>query len=134
MGPMHAASFGNKLFPPKKVEGALFPPTWLNLTARVGSISENKMGGWYSYRASKAAMNQFTKTMAVEMGRSGVRVLSFHPGTVDTDLSRPFVSKTYRNRVLSVEECGECIWDEGIVGGAEETGVFVDWEGKRIGW
>jgi NAD(P)-dependent dehydrogenase (short-subunit alcohol dehydrogenase family) len=132
MGPMHAASFGNKLFPPKKVEGALFPPTWLNLTARTGSISENKMGGWYSYRASKAAMNQFTKTMAVEMGRSGVRVLSFHPGTVDTDLSRPFVGKAHPK--LSADESAECVWDKGIISGSEETGVFIDEAGKAIPW
>jgi NAD(P)-dependent dehydrogenase (short-subunit alcohol dehydrogenase family) len=131
---MHAAGFFSKLYPAKRNTDALFPPTWLNLTARVGSISENKMGGWYSYRCSKAAMNQFTKTMAIEMARSGVRVLSMHPGTVDTDLSRPFVSKTYKNRVLSADESAECIWKEGIASGSDETGIFLDWEGKKIPW
>jgi NAD(P)-dependent dehydrogenase (short-subunit alcohol dehydrogenase family) len=72
--------------------------------------------------------------MAVEMARSNVRVLSMHPGTVDTDLSRPFVSKAYKNRVLSADEAAECIWKKGIIGATDETGVFIDWEGKHVEW
>lgn len=62
------------------------------LSARVGSISDNRLGGWYGYRASKAALNQFVRTLAVEDKRRNDRgiVVALHPGTVDTKLSRPF--------------------------------------------
>ena len=63
-----------------------------NLSARVGSIEDNSIGGWYTYRASKTALNQLTKTMSVEFGRrkQSVACILLHPGTVDTDLSAPF--------------------------------------------
>lgn len=62
------------------------------MSARVGSISDNQLGGWYSYRASKTALNQLTKTMAIECSRrkANVSCIMLHPGTVDTDLSAPF--------------------------------------------
>lgn len=64
------------------------------LSARVGSISDNKLGGWYGYRASKAALNQLIRTLAVEDKRRNDRgiVVALHPGTVDTRLSKPFQS------------------------------------------
>ena len=63
-----------------------------SLSAKVGSIGDNRLGGWYSYRASKAALNQFVKTAAVELHRHNPAALcvALHPGTVDTPLSRPF--------------------------------------------
>ena len=62
------------------------------LSAKVGSISDNKLGGWYSYRASKAALNQLVRTAAVELARSRKQAVcvALHPGTVDTGLSGPF--------------------------------------------
>lgn len=62
------------------------------LSARVGSISDNRLGGWYGYRASKAALNQLVRTLAIEDKRRNDRgiVVALHPGTVDTRLSRPF--------------------------------------------
>ena len=62
------------------------------LSARVGSISDNRLGGWYGYRASKAALNQLVRTLAVEERRRNDRgiVVGLHPGTVDTKLSAPF--------------------------------------------
>lgn len=62
------------------------------LSARVGSITDNRLGGWYGYRASKAALNQFVRTLAVEDKRRNDRglVVALHPGTVDTALSQPF--------------------------------------------
>lgn len=62
------------------------------LSARVGSISDNMLGGWYGYRASKAALNQLVRTLAIEQRRRNDRaiVVALHPGTVDTALSRPF--------------------------------------------
>lgn len=63
-----------------------------NLSARVASIGDNGLGGWYSYRASKAALNQLTKTAALEFARKkqAVACILLHPGTCDTDLSKPF--------------------------------------------
>lgn len=62
------------------------------LSARVGSISDNRLGGWYGYRASKAALNQLVRTLAIEDRRRNDRgiVVALHPGTVDTKLSQPF--------------------------------------------
>ncbi len=68
------------------------PHKILVLSAKVGSISDNLLGGWYSYRASKAALNMMVKTLAIELKRSGYRslVATVHPGTTDTALSAPF--------------------------------------------
>ena len=68
------------------------PAKLVSISARVGSISDNNLGGWYSYRASKTALNQLTKCMAVEFARrkQHIATLLLHPGTVDTDLSKPF--------------------------------------------
>ncbi|DBA84139.1 TPA: hypothetical protein ACH3X1_006612 [Trebouxia sp. C0004] len=68
------------------------PSVIANMSARVGSITDNRLGGWYSYRASKTALNQLTKTMAIECARRKMNVscIMLHPGTVDTDLSAPF--------------------------------------------
>lgn len=62
------------------------------LSARVGSISDNRLGGWYSYRASKAALNQIIRTLSIELARTHPQAIcvGLHPGTVDTPLSRPF--------------------------------------------
>lgn len=68
------------------------PAVIANMSARVGSIGDNSLGGWYSYRASKTALNQLTKTMSLECARRKMNVacILLHPGTVDTDLSLPF--------------------------------------------
>ena len=65
---------------------------WAKLSARVGSIEDNRKGGWYGYRASKAALNMLLQTSAIEYGRRApnVTLLAYHPGTVDTPLSAPF--------------------------------------------
>ncbi|XP_005102261.1 C-factor [Aplysia californica] len=64
----------------------------VNMSAKVGSIQDNGLGGWYSYRMSKAALNMSTKNLSIELGRGQKKVvcISLHPGTVDTDLSRPY--------------------------------------------
>lgn len=68
------------------------PHKLLVLSAKVGSISDNQLGGWYSYRASKAALNMAVKTCAIELKRSGFRsvLVTVHPGTTDSALSKPF--------------------------------------------
>lgn len=68
------------------------PAVVASLSARVGSIGDNGLGGWYSYRSSKTALNQLTKTMSLEVARRKhpVACLLLHPGTCDTGLSKPF--------------------------------------------
>eukprot|EP00956_Cyclotella_meneghiniana_P018038 scaffold29819_cov68-Cyclotella_meneghiniana.AAC.2 len=79
------------------------PPTIVaNLSARVGSISDNRLGGWYSYRLSKSALNQSTKTMGLELKRQGTWILALHPGTTDTDLSMPFQKNVQKERLFPV--------------------------------
>ena len=73
-------------------EGRVFS-VMANLSARVGSIADNRLGGWHSYRMSKAAQNQLTRTASHELGKRGTVVVVLHPGTCDTDLSLPFQKK-----------------------------------------
>jgi NAD(P)-dependent dehydrogenase (short-subunit alcohol dehydrogenase family) len=77
-----------------------------SLSARIGSISDNRLGGWYAYRGSKAAQNMFTKTVAIELARLAPKaiVVGLHPGTVRTELSAPFLRNVHRDNVLTVEE------------------------------
>ena len=68
------------------------PAVFAALSARVGSIGDNRLGGWYGYRASKAALNMIVKSLAIELARTRPQVIcvALHPGTVDTSLSAPF--------------------------------------------
>ncbi|KAK0579972.1 hypothetical protein LWI29_034248 [Acer saccharum] len=76
-----------------------------NLSARVGSIGDNRLGGWYSYRSSKAALNQLTKNVSVEFARKKDPIICIllHPGTVDTDLSRPFQRNVPEGKLFTKE-------------------------------
>ncbi|GFR69526.1 C-factor-like [Elysia marginata] len=79
----------------------------VNMSAKVGSITDNGLGGWYSYRMSKAALNMATKNLSVELGRGQRRTvcISLHPGTVDTDLSRPY-HKNVKNLFSTEQSVG----------------------------
>ena len=104
------------------------------LSARVGSIADNRLGGWYGYRASKAALNQFVRTAAIELARTRPAAIcvALHPGTVDSALSRPF-SKTG----LDVRCPGEAAADLIAVIdalSADRSGGFYDYNGKEIPW
>ncbi|WP_243445809.1 SDR family NAD(P)-dependent oxidoreductase [Polymorphobacter arshaanensis] len=94
-----AQSFAVNAIGPALVAQALLPKlrrdrktAFAALSARVGSISDNRLGGWYGYRASKAALNQLVRTAAIEQARRNPQslVVTLHPGTVDTQLSKPF--------------------------------------------
>lgn len=107
-----------------------------NLSARVGSISDNRLGGWYSYRASKAAQNMLTKTMAVELARRRPlgACVALHPGTVDTDLSKPFQSR-HRQRVLFAAETSATYLLNIIDAlSAADNGRFIAYDGSDIPW
>jgi len=79
------------------------------LSARVGSISDNRLGGWYAYRASKAALNMVLKTLAIEIGRrfKNQIIVGLHPGTVDTDLSKPFQGNVPEGKLFTAEWAGQ---------------------------
>ena len=103
------------------------------LSAKVGSIGDNRLGGWYSYRASKAALNMIVKTAAIELARTkpGAIVVAMHPGTVDTALSRPFRGAQI-GRPATVA-AGEML---AVLAGLtrEDSGSFVTYDGARLPW
>ena len=105
-------------------------------SARVGSISDNKIGGWYSYRASKAAVNMLLKSAAVELSRTAknIKLISFHPGTTDTPLSKPFQKNVPESKLFTSEFVAKQLLQ--IVSENEVDGEasFLDWQGKTIPW
>ena len=107
-----------------------------NLSARVGSIGDNRLGGWYGYRASKAAQNMFTRTVAIELGRraKNVVVLALHPGTVDTDLSRPFQRGVPEDRLFEPERAARQLL--AVIDDREpaDSGGFFAWDGEPVDW
>ena len=113
------------------------PAILASLSARVGSIEDNQMGGWFSYRASKAAHNMLLKTIAREwrLSHRNVIVVALHPGTVRSKLSQPFLNeKTYPKRILSPEECAQALL--GVLDNLDQadSGQFFDWQGEKIPW
>jgi len=109
---------------------------WANLSARVGSIGDNGLGGWYSYRASKAAQNQITKTLSIELRRraEGVICVALHPGTVETDLSAPFLRRVPAHKLFTASRAARQLLD--IIEELEpaDSGRFFAWDGKPIEW
>lgn len=102
------------------------------LSARVGSIGDNRLGGWHSYRASKAALNQIVRGAAIELKRTHKRSIcvAMHPGTVDT----PF-TKAYLSKVKSTpQEAATKLWSVIRSLTPDNTGQFYDAEGLKIPW
>jgi NAD(P)-dependent dehydrogenase (short-subunit alcohol dehydrogenase family) len=104
------------------------------LSARVGSIEDNRLGGWYGYRASKAALNQFVRTIAIELSRQKPEAVcvALHPGTVDTSLSHPFQAGTKINEVFSPAYSAERLLAVTDAVTAAHTGQFFAWDGQTI--
>ncbi len=104
------------------------------LSARVGSISDNRSGGWHSYRASKAALNQIIRCLSIELAvrRPQAICVGLHPGTVDTALSRPFQVNVADGRLFTAEHAARCLLD--VVDGLTplQSGRVFDWAGKEI--
>ncbi|MGG6297151.1 SDR family NAD(P)-dependent oxidoreductase [Leptolyngbya sp. AN02str] len=106
------------------------------LSAKLGSIGDNQLGGWYGYRASKAALNQLMRTTAIEYKRTcpNAIVVTLHPGTTDTQLSRPFQrnvppdklftpQRTVRQLLLVIDQLQN-----------SDSGEFFSWDGNRLPW
>jgi NAD(P)-dependent dehydrogenase (short-subunit alcohol dehydrogenase family) len=104
------------------------------VSAKVGSIGDNALGGWYGYRASKAALNQFVKTAAIELRRHNKDAVCvvLHPGTVDTALSQPFAKTGLNVRSAQVAAAElQAVLDRLQ---PEQSGLFFDYKGQPLPW
>lgn len=123
------------------------PAAFLVLSARVGSIEDNAKGGWYAYRASKAALNMLLKSAAIEYQRlnPSLRFLAFHPGTTDTPLSKPFQRSVPEGKLFTPDFVAasllarlESVLGEGSADAGAQTescgASFVAWDGSGIPW
>lgn len=104
------------------------------LSARVGSISDNRLGGWYSYRASKAALNMLIKNFAIEVKRKNQHsiIVGLHPGTVDTGLSKPFQTNVPEGKLFTPEYSAQCLLNVLDQLTVEDTGNCFAWDGQII--
>ncbi|MDE2335530.1 MAG: SDR family NAD(P)-dependent oxidoreductase [Rhodospirillales bacterium] len=104
------------------------------LSARVGSIGDNRLGGWYSYRASKAALNQLVRTAAVELARRSPEALcvALHPGTVATTLSAPFAATGLEVHTPAAAAHHLLTVLDGLT--TDANGGFFDWRGLPVPW
>ena len=104
-----------------------------SLSARVGSIGDNRLGGWISYRAAKAAQNQIIRTAAIEIARKRPEavVVALHPGTVETSLSAPYAAN---HPMISAQHAARALLS--VIDGLTpaDTGTFWDWKGARVEW
>ena len=102
------------------------------LSARVGSIADNRLGGWHAYRASKAALNQVLRTIAIEQTRKNPLsvVLGLHPGTADTGLSKPF-QRSVKTLFTARESAAHLL---GVIDAATpaQSGRVFDWQGAEV--
>lgn len=109
-------------------------PVFAALSARVGSISDNRLGGWYGYRASKAALNMLIKNAAIEASRTAKRsiVVALHPGTVDTSLSKPFQGNVAPGKLFTPDRAALQLLD--VIEGLKpvDTGKIFAWDGEEI--
>ncbi len=157
----------NDIYPEKKIEdlsavhlqeifqvNTIVPSLWIKVlrqllvskklcqvvlfSARIGSIGDNQLGGWYSYRASKAALNMLVKTASIEYSRraKNVQLVLFHPGTTDTSLSKPFQANVPKEKLFSTEFVASQLLSV-LNNRADEKNkkiLFIDWDNKLIPW
>jgi NAD(P)-dependent dehydrogenase (short-subunit alcohol dehydrogenase family) len=106
------------------------------ISAKVGSISDNESGGWYGYRASKAALNMFIRTTAIEYKRTcpNAIVVALHPGTTDTNLSLPFQRSVPPEKLFSVDRTVKQLLT--VIDGLQtkDSGEFFSWDGSHLPW
>ena len=104
------------------------------LSARVGSISDNKIGGWYSYRASKAALNMIIKSLSIEVARNNPNaiIVGLHPGTVDSNLSNPFQKNVSDGKLFTPDYSIAKMTNVINSLTTRDTGNCFAWDGERI--
>ncbi|NCO75447.1 MAG: SDR family NAD(P)-dependent oxidoreductase [Cyanobacteria bacterium] len=107
-----------------------------SISAKVGSIEDNHLGGWYGYRASKAALNMLLKNIAIEYSRvsKNTIVIALHPGTTDTQLSAPFQKNVPQEKLFSVSLCTQQLLSviENLT--IKDSGKFFSWDGSNLPW
>ena len=112
------------------------PAVFASLSARIGSIADNRLGGWFSYRASKSALNMCLKTLSLEWARTlpNVSVAALHPGTTDTALSRPFQKNVPARQLFEPARTAGYLLDviESLTPG--QTGYFLAFDGEHLPW
>ena len=116
----------------RKSERAVFAA----VSAKVGSIGDNGLGGWYGYRASKSALNMLLKNVAIEWRRVAPKVIVtlLHPGTTDTDLSKPFQKNVPEGKLFPPEKTVNLLRAVIAKLTPEDTGEFFSWNGDRLPW
>jgi NAD(P)-dependent dehydrogenase (short-subunit alcohol dehydrogenase family) len=128
IGPILVLKHFASLFDPEK--SSIFAA----LSARVGSISDNHLGGWYGYRASKAALNMLLKTASIEYHRThkSLIIAGLHPGTVDSKLSKPFQANVPKEQLFTPEFAAQQLLQ--VLGNLtpEDSGNCFDWSGEKI--
>lgn len=129
-GPLLVAKHFSRLLPRR--DRAVFA----SISARVGSIGDNGLGGWYAYRASKAAQNMFTRNLSIELPRRhrGTLAVALHPGTVDTGLSAPFQSRVPDEQLFDADRAARQLLDVINGLGEDDNGGFFAWDGQPIVW
>ncbi len=127
IGPALVLSHAHRLLPRDR------PGLFVALSARVGSIEDNRLGGWVSYRAAKAALNQIMHTVAIELARTHKQasVVALHPGTVETDFTRAYLA---RHPAVAPDLAAARLLDTMDSLNAAHTGQFFDYAGVRIPW
>ena len=114
----------------RKGERAVFAA----ISARVGSATDNRLGGWHSYRASKAALNMLVRNFAIELARSNPAAIAvmLHPGTVDTPLSRPFQRGVSADRLFTTEQSASHLLHVIDALSASDSGKLLAWDGTEL--
>lgn len=106
------------------------------ISAKVASIGDNNLGGWYGYRASKTALNMFMRNVSIEYARSCPKniVVTLHPGTTDTRLSRPFQANVAPEKLFSIERTVSQLLE--VIGKLDknDSGQFFSWDGSKLPW
>ena len=112
------------------------PFHFASLSARVGSIGDNRTGGWYGYRAAKAAQNQLLRSLSIEWARRWpmATVSLLHPGTTDTNLSRPFQSFVAPDKLFSPKRAARQLVEVLLEQTPDQSGAFLAWDGQSIDW
>lgn len=140
LGPMMLLKHFSAFLPRKstqleKLEGLPQYAVWANMSARVGSITDNGLGGWYSYRASKAAVNQVTKTfdnyLRTSAGDNAMSI-SMHPGTVKTGLSKEFWGNVKEGKLFTPEHAAEKLLEVLSSRSLDDRGKCWDWKGEEV--
>lgn len=110
------------------------PIRMICFSARVGSISDNGLGGWHSYRMTKAMLNMLIKNISIEWQRKTPEsvIIGYHPGTVDTHLSKPFQSHLKPNQLFTPTNASEYFLDVFNHLKNEHSGLILDWQGKQV--